>query len=121
MEASTLKINKFRVTVVDEANRNNYLTENDKEMDRRASEAVRAAIEKAKFLGQPIARYDSASKKAYLEYADGEKRYVWEKAYATRIVRKHKEELNIFPNKYWSKERIIRLLGVDMNNFMDSY
>lgn len=27
-----------------------------------------------------------------------------------RIIRKHKEELSIFPNKYWSKEEILNLM-----------
>ena len=46
-----------------------------KEMDARAVEAVRAAISKAKFCQKPIARYDTQTKKVYVEYADG-KRYV---------------------------------------------
>lgn len=44
-------------------------------MDRRAKEAARAAIEKAKFLGNPVAYYDDEKKKAYLEYANGERKY----------------------------------------------
>ena len=51
------------------------LTEEEKEMDRRAKEAVRADLEKAKFLGQPIAKYDENLKRAYIEYADGRREY----------------------------------------------
>ena len=29
----------------------------------------------------------------------------------SRIVRKHKDSLTIFPNKYWSKEQIFELIG----------
>ena len=56
--------------------RNQYLSENDKEMDRRASAAVDLAIKKAKNCGAPIGRYDKQLKKAYLEYADGRREYV---------------------------------------------
>ena len=51
------------------------LTDNDKEMDRRAKEAVRAAIKKAKFLNQPIAKYDKKLKKVYIKYSNGRKEY----------------------------------------------
>lgn len=45
-------------------------------MDRRAMVAVCAAIDKAKICKKPICRYDSASDRAYLEYADRRKEYV---------------------------------------------
>ena len=47
----------------------------DKEMDLRAVEAVKAAINKAKICKKPIAYYDKERKCAYIEYAGGEKRY----------------------------------------------
>jgi hypothetical protein len=37
---------------------------------------VRSAIDKAKICRKPIAKYDSVTKKTYVEYADGEKKYV---------------------------------------------
>ena len=52
------------------------LTENEREMDMRAREAVKAAIKKAKVCKKPIARYDAKARRAYLEYPDGEKVYV---------------------------------------------
>ena len=52
------------------------LTKDDKDMDARAREAVRAAIEKAKFCKKPIAKYDVKTKRAYLEYPSGARRYV---------------------------------------------
>lgn len=45
-------------------------------MDKRAKQAVRAAIEKAKFCKKPIAMYDKVLKKAYIQYADGVRKYV---------------------------------------------
>lgn len=48
----------------------------DIEMDKRAQQAVQAAVEKAKFCKKPIAMYDKTSKKAYIQYADGVKKYV---------------------------------------------
>ena len=29
----------------------------------------------------------------------------------TRIVRKHKEDFSIFPNKLWSEEKLMELIG----------
>jgi hypothetical protein len=55
---------------------NNYISKNDIEMDKRASAAVKAAIDKAKVCNKPVAKYDKAIKKAYLEYPNGEKKYV---------------------------------------------
>jgi hypothetical protein len=52
------------------------ISENDSEMDARAKCAVKAAIEKAKVCKKPVARYDVEQKKAYLEFADGERKYV---------------------------------------------
>ena len=48
----------------------------DIEMDRRAKEAVAAAIKKAKVCGKPIAGYDVITGQAYIEYADGTNEYV---------------------------------------------
>ena len=54
----------------------NILTESDREMDERAVEAVKAAINKAKICKKPIAGYDKEKKRAYVEYANGERKYV---------------------------------------------
>lgn len=54
------------------------LTENDREMDRRAEEAVAAAIYKAKVKGKPLAKYDKEAGLAYLEYRDGHREYIKE-------------------------------------------
>ena len=51
------------------------LTVSDNEMDSRAVEAVKAAINKAKICKKPIAGYDKKKKTAYIEYANGERKY----------------------------------------------
>lgn len=51
------------------------LTVSDNEMDKRAVEAVKAAIDKAKICKKPIAGYDKEKKLAYVEYANGERKY----------------------------------------------
>lgn len=52
------------------------LTESDSEMEKRAVEAVKAAINKAKICKKPIAGYDKEKKAAYVEYANGERKYM---------------------------------------------
>ena len=64
-----------KVKVVAGAKRG-YISSRDMEMDKRAQQAVQAAVEKAKFCQKPIAMYDKAAKKAYIQYADGVKKYV---------------------------------------------
>ena len=51
------------------------LTVSDNEMDKRAVEAGKAAIDKAKICKKPIAGYDKEKKLAYVEYANGERKY----------------------------------------------
>ena len=63
------------IKIVEASEHSKFISSNDEEMDARAVEAVRAAISKAKFCQKPIARYDTQTKKLYVEYADG-KRYV---------------------------------------------
>lgn len=73
----TVRLNGNRlVTVVSEGNANMIISENDAEMDVRAKEAVKSAIQKAKTCKKPIAKYDRVSQKAYIETANGEKIYV---------------------------------------------
>ena len=56
--------------------RNLYISEEDKDMDRRVGAAVKAAINKAKVKNAPVADYDPVEKKSYLEFADGRKESV---------------------------------------------
>lgn len=56
------------------------LTVSDNEMDKRAVEAVKAAINKAKICKKPIAGCDKEKKAAYVEYANGERKYAEKKA-----------------------------------------
>jgi len=66
-----------KIKVVEVSEHSKYISKNDEEMDTRAVEAVRAAVNKAKICQKPIARYDTRTKKVYVEYADG-KRYVYD-------------------------------------------
>ena len=66
----------FFVTVVHDENGRASITNDDAEMDNRARAAVKAAIDKAKLCKKPVAGYDAVSKRAYLEYANGERKYV---------------------------------------------
>lgn len=54
------------------------LTEKDREMDRRAKEAVAAAVHKARVIGKPLAKFDKEAVKAFLEYSDGHREYIEE-------------------------------------------
>ena len=63
------------IKVVPHEEEKNILTVSDNEMDERAVEAVKAAINKAKICKKPIAGYDKEKKAAYVEYANGERKY----------------------------------------------
>jgi len=63
------------IKVVSREEEKSTLTESDNEMDERAVEAVKAAINKAKICKKPIAGYDNEKKQAYVEYANGERKY----------------------------------------------
>ncbi len=52
------------------------ITDNEAEMDRRAKEAISAAINKNKVCSKPVAVYDRVNKKAYLEYSDGKRKAI---------------------------------------------
>ena len=52
------------------------ISSSDAEMDKRAVAAVRSAIYRAKVCKKPVARYDVATKRAFLEFADGSRKYV---------------------------------------------
>lgn len=73
----TIKLNGNRsVTIVSAESSKTAITPNDAEMDIRAKEAVKSAINRAKTCKKPIARYDRESRRAYIETANGEKIYV---------------------------------------------
>ena len=63
------------IKVVSREEEKSTLTLSDYEMDERAVEAVKAAINKAKICKKPIAGYDKEKKRAYVEYANGERKY----------------------------------------------
>lgn len=67
---------KPNIKIIKSTNQNDFITKNDAEMDARAKQAVKAAIDKAKFCKKPIAKYDTKTGKAYMEYPDGRKVYV---------------------------------------------
>ena len=67
---------KYSVKVISSDNSSNEVSPVDAEMDARAKQAVKSAIEKAKFCKKPVTHYDAVTKRTYLEYPNGEKRYV---------------------------------------------
>ena len=96
-----IKKKKYNIKVVNPAEREQYISDNDMEMDLRASAAVKAALNKAEICKNPIAKYDKEKKKAYVEYPSGRR----------VIVRKHKDDISIFPNDLWPEAKIIELIG----------
>lgn len=64
------------IEVVSSIDQKSVISNHDAEMDARAIQAVKSALEKAKFCKKPVAKYDTAKKKAYVEYADGVRKYV---------------------------------------------
>ena len=80
METTIKKVGKISVNVVTDKRESllskHLITESDAEMDSRAIAAVRAALDRAKVCKKPVAKYDVVTKRAYVEYADGEKKYV---------------------------------------------
>ncbi len=75
-EIKKIVVGRRTVNVVLHKEKNAYVSNNDKEMDKRATVAVRTAIDKAKVCKKPIAKYDTLLKKAYVEYSDGARKYV---------------------------------------------
>ena len=63
------------IKVVSQEEEKSTLTVSDNEMDKRAVEAVKAAINKAKNCKKTIAGNDKEKKLAYVEYANGERKY----------------------------------------------
>lgn len=60
------------IKVISREEEKKTLTVSDNEMDKRE---VKAAINKAKICKKPIAGYDKEKKTAYIEYANGERKY----------------------------------------------
>jgi hypothetical protein len=74
---STVKLKSGRnIKVVAAFERESAISDNDAEMDARAVQAVKSAVNKAEFCKKPIAKYDKTEKKAYVQYADGVRKYV---------------------------------------------
>lgn len=74
---SLMREGKKRVVkVVNDSTQDDAISAEDAEMDAKAIRAVKAAIEKAKYCKNPIAKYDQVEKRAYVEYANGERKYV---------------------------------------------
>lgn len=59
----------------DEQARAGFISANDAEMDRRIAAGVDEAIRRARVCGKPLARYDVAAGRPYMEYANGERKY----------------------------------------------
>ena len=69
-------IKNKKIKIVSANRRNQELSSQDSEMYNRAIHAVKAAVEKAVVCKKPIAKYDIQKKKAYIQYANGEIKYV---------------------------------------------
>ncbi|MGN1155409.1 MAG: hypothetical protein ACI4TK_04465 [Agathobacter sp.] len=67
---------KHSIKVVASSAQKDFISSQDAEMDARATEAVKAAVAKAEFCKKPIAKYDLEKRRAYVEYADGVRKYV---------------------------------------------
>ena len=74
--SKVININGMALKVIDNTEKQDNLSQEDKDMDIRAKGAVKAALEKAKVCKKPIARYDIETKRAYIEDAEGNRRYV---------------------------------------------
>lgn len=69
--SKTLKINNRTIKVISPEMQESSITAEDADMDNRAKNAVRAAINRAQVCKKPIARYDAKTKKVYIENANG--------------------------------------------------
>ena len=76
MGAVKVRIGKKHSIKVVSSEQKSFISSSDAEMDARAAQAVKAAVEKAKFCKKPVAKFDTITKKVYVEYADGERKYV---------------------------------------------
>ena len=71
-------LNNVKVNIVRKHSplKGQFISDSDREMDKRAKAAVSSAISKAKVCGKPVARYDVKTGQVYIEYADGTSEYV---------------------------------------------
>lgn len=79
MTESIKKIGNMNIRVIngnDLLLREKVISSSDAEMDKRAAAAVQSAIDRARVCQKPIAGYDVATKRAFVEYADGSIKYV---------------------------------------------
>lgn len=67
---------KHSIKVVSSSDQKDFISSRDVEMDARARQAVKSAVARAEFCKKPVAKYDLETKKAYVQYADGVKKYV---------------------------------------------
>ena len=67
---------KHAIKVITSVDQGAAISNRDAVMDARAIQAVKSAVAKAEFCKKPVAKYDIAAKKAYIEYADGIRKYV---------------------------------------------
>lgn len=74
--AKVLNINGMTINVIEPHEKDKYLTQDDIDMDIRATAAVRAALNKAKICRKPIAHYDMLIHRAYIENADGTIKFI---------------------------------------------
>lgn len=74
--AKVVSLNGMAIKEIDAQEKDAFLTQDDKDMDISATAAVRAALNKAKICGKPIARYDTVTHRAHIENADGTIKYV---------------------------------------------
>ena len=71
----TIKKNNT-INIIDKYECDNFLSNSDKEMDIRAIAAVNASLHKAKVCKKPIAKYDIETKETYIDYPNGERKYI---------------------------------------------
>lgn len=69
-----IKVGSLLIKVADSYEPN--VSPDDKDMDKRVTAAVRAAINKANVCNKPVAKYNMRTQKAYIEQANGEKENV---------------------------------------------
>ena len=76
VEKKVITGKKYSVKVINSNEKKSFITSSDEEMDNRAKHAVKSAVKKAKVCKKPVAKYDLKTKKAYIEYSNGERKYV---------------------------------------------
>ena len=67
---------KHSIKVIASSEQKSFISSRDIEMDARATEAVKSAVAKAEFCKKPVAKYDVTTKRVYVEYSNGQNKYV---------------------------------------------